>query len=201
MRDEEEIQPQISDELFSEVSLGCSLKKRSLHCVHPLRQRLWHGEEPVGWPVSDLMSWTMTAAGERGSVASFRGNWSAPAARWRSTGSVLVCARSIQWWTYVAVLEKPWQRVDLMEGKPFFPFLTRHFHFCCVELCSSVIWPVFGNIGDNFYCLKHDFLLCFSSQWICRLAQIYFLFCCCLRFCFGGLLLAGRKKTYQPMNF
>lgn len=48
MRDKKEIQPQISDELSSEVSLSCSLEKRSLFHVHPLRQRLWQGEEPVG---------------------------------------------------------------------------------------------------------------------------------------------------------
>lgn len=65
---------------------------------------------------------------------------------------------------------------------------------------SQFIWLVFGNIWDNFYCLKHYFLLCYSLQWICRLAQSYLLYCCCLRFCFGSLLLAGRK-TYQPMNF
>lgn len=48
MREKEEIQPQICVELFSEVSLSCSLEKKSLLCVHPLRQSPWHGEEPVG---------------------------------------------------------------------------------------------------------------------------------------------------------
>lgn len=71
MTEKEEIRPQIRAELFSEVSLSCSLEKRSLLCVHALRQSLWHGEEPVGWPMSDLMSWTMTAAGERGVCSQF----------------------------------------------------------------------------------------------------------------------------------
>lgn len=142
--------------------------------------------------------WRLQVKG--GSVAGFHGNWWAPAAHWRSSGSVLVCAQGIQWWTYVAVPEKPWQKVCLMEGKLFSPFLQDIFTSVVFSSAHQFIWLIFGNIGDNFYCLKHDFLLCYGLHWICRPAQIYILFRCCLRFCFGSLLLAGRKKTYQPMN-
>lgn len=81
-----------------------------------------------------------------------------------------------------------------------FPLSTSIFASVVLSSVPQFIWLVFGNIWDN-YCLKHYFLTCYSLQWICRLPQSYLLYCCCLRFCFGSLRLAERKKTYQPMNF